>query len=93
MENSACDFACLTHLLPTLRPLPTAQLPNCSEPVKAFQSFWDLSFAIFSLPFERELSRCGKFNLGALGWGWGGSPWRHMPTPPVWPTSEGSRER
>lgn len=36
MENSACDFASLSNVLPAFQPLPTAQLPNCSEPVKAF---------------------------------------------------------
>lgn len=36
VENSACDFASLGNVLPTLQPLPTGQLPNCSEPVKAF---------------------------------------------------------
>lgn len=35
MENSACDFAFLSNLLRRW-PLPTAQLPNCSEPAKAF---------------------------------------------------------
>jgi hypothetical protein len=34
--------------------------------MKAFQSLWDL-FAIFSLPFERELSRYGKCRLSTLG--------------------------
>lgn len=57
-------------------------LPNCSEPVKAFQSFWDLPFAIFSLPFEGELSRYGKCSLSTLGRRWGGGPWRpYLPTP------------
>lgn len=31
-----------------------SRLPNCSEPVKAFQSFWDLPFAIFSFHLKEN---------------------------------------
>lgn len=73
---------------PGTRTISLSRLPNCSEPVKAFQSFWDLPFAIFSLPFEVELSRCGKCSLSTLGWGWGGGPRR-----PYLPTSHGPQPR
>lgn len=67
---------------PGTRTISLSRLPNCSEPVEAFQGFWDLPFAIFSLPFEGELSRCGKCSLSTLGWGWGGGPQRpYLSTP------------
>lgn len=71
MENSACDFAFRSKRLPALGHFPQLSCliaQSRRKPFRASGTF--LSFAIFSLPFERELSRCGKCSLSTSGWGW-----------------------
>lgn len=52
MENSACDFASpiTSPQHAGHRPILTAQLPNCSEPVKAFRASGTFSWLFF--PFH-----------------------------------------